>query len=111
MSTGPAPNRLTIPRGTRRAFRLLVRRQRAPFAVVQRARILLLAHQGVGTEQIARQLGCSSRNVRKWKSRFKENPCIKALDDQDRSGRPAQVPIEIRCKLVQLACERPDAAA
>jgi len=49
-------------------LKLLVRRHRAPHAVVQRARIVLLARDGVGTEQIARQLGCSSRNVRKWKS-------------------------------------------
>ena len=108
MPTGPAPNRLRISRGTRRTLKLLVRRQRAPFALVQRARILLLTHQGVGTEQIARQLGCSSRNVRKWKARFHEDPRAESLEDRVRSGRPAQVPVEIRCKLVQLACERPD---
>ena len=108
MPTGPAPNRLRIPRGTRRTLKLLVGRQRAPLALVQRARILLLAHQGVGTEQIARRLGCSSRNVRKWKARFHEDPRAESLEDRVRSGRSSKVPVEIRCKLVQLACERPD---
>lgn len=89
-------------------MKLLVRRHRAPHAVVQRARIVLLAHQGAGTEQIARQLGCSSRNVRKWKARFVDAPCVETLEDQERTGRPARIPVEIRCKLVQLACERPD---
>ncbi|MCP5093576.1 MAG: IS630 family transposase [Gammaproteobacteria bacterium] len=96
-----------MPRHERRKLKLLVRRHRAPHSVVQRARIILLAHQGLGTEQSATQLGCSSRNVRKWKARFSENPFVETLEDQDRSGRPAQIPVEIRCKLVQIACERP----
>ena len=75
--------------------------------MVQRARIVLLAHQGVGTEHIARQVGCSARNVRKWKARFIEAPCVETLEDRERAGRPARIPVEIRCKLVQLACERP----
>lgn len=28
--------------------------------------------------------------------------------DRDRSGRPARIPLEVRCKVVQLACDRPD---
>ena len=67
-----------------------------------------MAHQGAGTEQLARQLGCSSRTVRKWKARFLEAPCVDTLEDRERSGRPARVPVAIRCKLVQLACERPE---
>ena len=98
---------LKIPRREQRALRLLVRRHRAPHAVVQRGRIILLARQGVGTAQISRQLGCSARNVRKWKARFIAAPSVETLEDQERSGRPAQIPLEVRCKLVQIACERP----
>ena len=108
MARGPTPNRLKIPRRERRKLKLLVRRHRAPHAVVQRARIVLLAHQGVGTEQIARQLSCSSRSVRKWKARFVAAPRIETLEDRKRSGRPGRIPVAIRCKLVQLACDRPD---
>jgi transposase len=89
-------------------LKLLVRRHRAPFSVVQRARIVLLAHQGLGAEDIAQQVGCSSRNVRKWRMRFATAPSVKSLEDRERSGRPARIPVAIRCKLVQLACERPD---
>ncbi len=28
--------------------------------------------------------------------------------DGDRSGRPARIPLEVRCKVIQLACDRPD---
>jgi transposase len=76
--------------------------------VVQRARIVVLAHQGRGTEDIARLVGWTSRAVRKWKARFAENPALDTLEDAERSGRPARVPIEVRCQLVRLACERPD---
>ena len=68
---------------------------------------MLLAHQGVGTEHIARQVGCSARTVRTWKARFLEAPCVETLEDRKRTGRPARIPVEIRCQLVQLACERP----
>ena len=99
---------MKIPRRVRRELRLLVRRQRAPYVIVQRARIVLLSHAGLGTEEVAARTGCSSRNVRKWKSRFSKAACVDSLEDRGRSGRPAQVPVAIRCKLVQLACERPD---
>ncbi|MCP5014653.1 MAG: helix-turn-helix domain-containing protein [Ketobacter sp.] len=46
--------------------------------------------------------------MRKWKARFADAPCVETLDDRQRSGRPARIPVAVRCKLVQLACERPD---
>jgi transposase len=86
----------------------MVRRQRAPYVVVMRARIILMALRGMGTTEIADQLGISSRTVRKWKARFAEDPHLDALDDRERPGRPNSISIELRCRLVQLACERPD---
>jgi transposase len=108
MAFGPDPQRLKIPRPVRRALKLLVRRHRAPHVIVQRARILLMAHQCEGTEEIARKLSCSSRHVRKWKARFAVAPSLETLEDAPRSGRPARIPIAARCQLVQLACARPD---
>jgi transposase len=108
MPPGPVATVLKIPRRERRRLKLLARRHRTPQAVAQRARMLLLVHQGIGTTEIAWRLGCSSRNVRKWKARFSHAPRAETLEDQERSGRPARIPIVIRCKLVQLACERPE---
>lgn len=85
-----------------------MRRQRAPHVIVQRAQILLAAHRGEGTEQIARRLQCSARNVRKWKARFAAAPYLSSLEDATRSGRPARITIAMRCELVQLACARPE---
>jgi transposase len=36
-----------------------------------------------------------------------ERPQVKSLYDAQRSGRPAEVPVEVRCELVKLACQRP----
>ena len=91
-----------------RDLKLLVRRQRAPFSIVQRGRILLAARQGRGTREIGRAVGCDERSVRKWKARFIEDPRLVAVEDAPRSGRPATVPTWVRCRLVQLACDRPD---
>jgi transposase len=108
MARGPKPNPLSVSRRVRRELKLLVRRQRAPFSEVQRARIVLLARAGVGTASIAGRIGCDERTVRKWKARFAEDPRVEALRDASRSGRPSVVTIATRCELVQLACERPD---
>ncbi len=97
-----------MSRRVRRELKKLVRRHRAPFVTVQRAQALLLARAGMGTTAIARHLGWSARSVRKWKARFRANPTIAALDDATRSGRPARVPTWVRCRLVQIACDRPD---
>jgi transposase len=88
-------------------LKLLARRRRAPLALVQRARIVLGARDGHRTVDIARDVGVDERTVRTWKSRFEKNPTVEGLLDAPRSGRPAELPVWVRCKLVQLACERP----
>lgn len=86
----------------------LVWRGRDIHLVVQRARIVLLAHAERGTEEIARVVGWTARAVRKWKARFEGAPSMETLRDAARSGRPSTVPLSIRCQLVRLACERPN---
>ena len=97
-----------MPRAVYRELKLLARRARAPFVVVQRARMVLLARAGLGTREIARRLGCDERTVRKWKARFRGNPTLATLEDEHRVGRPARIPTWVRCRLIQLACDRPD---
>lgn len=108
MARGPSTKPIRMSRRVRRELKLLVRRHRAPFAVVQRARIVLLAREGKGTEEIAGMVGCCARNVRKWKERFTACPQRDSLEDVRRTGRPSGMSVATRCELVQLACERPD---
>jgi transposase len=88
-----------------RELKELVWRGRAIYLIAQRARIVLLAREGRGSEEIAGMVGWA---VRKWKARFAAAPSLEALEDADRSGRPSKVPLSIRCQLVRLACERPN---
>lgn len=97
-----------MSRAVYRELKLLASRQRVAFTIVIRARIILRARAGHGTSRIARTLGISTRSVRKWKSRFRDNPCAAVLKDAHRSGRPARFPLVARCTLIKLACQRPD---
>jgi len=78
----------------------------APFAEVQRARLLLLAHQhpDFSQVQIARQLGCSVDTVKCWRRRWQTTPSLK---DAPRTGSPRTfTPLE-RAQIIALACSSP----
>jgi hypothetical protein len=56
---------------------------------VMRAKVVLLASQGLGNDQIAVQLGMPRQIVSKWRHRF----CVErltGLEDRPRGGRPAR---------------------
>ena len=55
--------------------------------LVQRARIVLLAADGLGTGEIVKRTGVSKPTVIAWKRRYADGG-IAALDDRARSGRP-----------------------
>ena len=61
----------------------------SPYRDVVRAKIVLLASQGLGNDRIAAQLGLPRQIASKWRQRF----CIQrvpGLDDRPRGGRPAR---------------------
>ena len=58
--------------------------------LAQRARIVLLAAQGVPNAEIARRAGVSRPTVIQWRNRY-EAGGISALGDLDRSGRPPMI--------------------
>jgi transposase len=58
--------------------------------LAQRARIVLLAGEGVGTNEIVERVGVSKPTVIAWKKRYAVEG-IAGLDDRPKSGRPAQV--------------------
>jgi transposase len=85
-------------------LRQLSRTYTAPFAEVQRARIILLANQGLANAEIARQLGCCLQTVRTWRQRWH---CKSTLRDASRCGCPPRLtPVE-RAAVTALACSSP----
>src|SRR5215475_11018225 len=69
---------------------VLVSWTRAPSlraGLAQRARVVLLAADGVGTSEIVRRVGLSKPAVIGWKRRFAAEG-LAGLDDRPKSGRP-----------------------
>src|SRR5918994_966712 len=59
-------------------------------ALVERAKILLLAAQGTSNTEIARRVGCSRPTVILWRQRYTKAG-LDGLGDQPRPGRPQTV--------------------
>jgi transposase len=64
-----------------------VRSSTIPGGLAQRARIVLLAADGVPNVVISERLGVSKPTVTSWRDRYRDGG-IAALDDRPRSGRP-----------------------
>ena len=64
----------------------LTRSPSAPAGVARRARIVLLAADGVPLRQIAPRVGCDRNVVRDWLDRFREQG-LTGLEDRPRPGR------------------------
>lgn len=105
---GPRPTPLVLPAALRIELDRVSKSTVEPHAHVVRARIALLAAEGLGTDKIAEKTGQNERTVRKWKARFAEAPTTDTLADAPRSGRPAKVSIDTRVAVVRIACDRPD---
>jgi transposase len=80
----------------------------APFAEVQRARILLLAHQHPTwrNAEIARRVGCCVHTVKQWRQRWPQTASVR---DAPRAGtRRTFTPLQ-RAQITALACSSPRA--
>ncbi len=87
MSLAPA---LALREGDRRVLGDLARLPSVPSGLAKRARIVLLAADGMPNAQIARTVGVSRPTVIGWRERYLQGG-IAALDDEPRSGRPAVI--------------------
>jgi len=82
------------------------RRSSAPHRLVMRARIVLLAADGLPNCVIAARLGVCDDTVRKWRRRY----CQQGLDgmaDAPRPGRPRKFAAHVAAEVKALACELP----
>lgn len=88
----------------------LVRQQSCPQHLALRARIVLLADEGIGIRPSAERLGVARTTVRNWRRRWlatKGARVAERLADAPRSGAPALYSAEQACAIIALACEDP----
>jgi putative transposase len=67
----------------------LAQKYTAPYFSVVRAKIVLLAAQGLSYDEIGSRLDLARQVVSKWRKRFCEKR-LAGLSDQSRPGRPAR---------------------
>jgi transposase len=91
MSFAPA---LVLREGDRDRLAALARLPSVPSGLAKRARMVLLAADGMPNAEIARTVGVSRPTVIGWRDRY-ERGGIKALEDEPRSGRPPQIEIDV----------------
>jgi transposase len=85
----------------------IVRASSSEVRMVERARIVLAAGEGLSTAQIAERVGCGERTVKKWRPRYARHG-MAGLRDAPRSGRPLTHGPETRALLIAKACTRPE---
>jgi transposase len=86
----PLTVRVDVPPRDRAELTRWTRASSIPAGLAQRARIVLLAADGVGTNEIVERVGVSKPTVIAWKKRYAAEG-LGGLDDRPKPGRPRTV--------------------
>ncbi len=79
--------RIDVSADDRERLRRLARDRNTPQKVVWRARIVLLAGEGMGAVDVAREVGVSVLTVRRWRRRYRDRGVEGLLKDATRPPR------------------------
>src|SRR4051812_36299691 len=71
-----------------------------------RARIVLMAGEGLSAEAIAEHVGRSAETVRRQRASYARDG-LDGLRDRPKTGRPLTHGQDVRARLIALACTRP----
>lgn len=86
----PGASALLLRVGDHDKLTAITRSGSARASLAQRARIVLLAADGVQNSEIADRVGVSRPTVNRWRDRY-EASGIDGLVDEERSGRPREI--------------------
>jgi homeodomain-containing protein len=111
----PRPPKVVLSERERAELDRLVRAYTTGQQVALRARIILLADDGLNNLQIARELAVDDETPGHWRRRWlqfgdvplEEVSVEKRLADAPKPGAPAKFTPEQVCQMIALACERP----
>jgi putative transposase len=95
----------------RQELTTLTRAHSTPQKLAERARIVLLAADGVSVTETARQLDIWRKTASTWRKRWREADAAQSvaerLSDVPRLGAPGKFTPEQVCAIIALACEDP----
>ena len=112
---GPKPPEIVLTEGERTELERLARARTTGRQLAVRARVVLLAADGLSSSEMARRLQLDVSTVRQWRARWRagagiplaERSVAERLADAPKSGRPARITPEQICQIIALACEIP----
>jgi transposase len=82
-----SPYMLVLTANQRRELEARARKYTLPYRDVVRAKMILMAADGLDNDEIAARLDTGREIVSKWRKRFFENG-IAGLEERPRAGRP-----------------------
>jgi transposase len=95
-----------------RQLNTLVRAHSTPQKLAERAHIVLLASDGWGVSETAKELGIWRKTAGHWRRRWlaaeAATTVAERLNDAPRCGAPATFTPEQICQIMALACEHPE---
>ena len=84
-----SPFRITLTRDERRELEVRARRYTSPYRDVIRAKLVLLAAEGLANDVIAARLDTPRQIISKWRKRFFDQR-LAGLEEEPRGGRAAR---------------------
>src|SRR3954454_24607004 len=100
---------VNVPEADRRELQRRAPDRGAPAREGERARIGLLAADGVPGQQIAEMVGCAEGTVVTWRGRYAERG-LPGLADLPRPGKPSPLPEALRDRVLTLTLTQPPTA-
>ena len=86
----------------------------APYRLVIRAKLVLMSASGIAHNKIAEKFDIEPRIVTKWVKRWIDTGTAEEIDvetrlaDLERTGKPFKFTPEQKCKIIAIACEKPE---
>jgi len=108
----PLKYRIKLSESEKEELKRIISKQTTAQNIAKRARILLMVDSGEHTNrEIAKYVGMNENELRRWTKRWvdsEDKDIEERLKDRPRSGRPATITAEQWCKIMALACEKPE---
>jgi transposase len=108
----PVKYKIKLNESDKAELERIVRKQTTLQSIARRARIILMANSGeYRNGEIAKYVGMDGGEITRWTKQWVESEIKdieERLKDKPRSGRPATITAEQWCKIMALACEKPE---